>query len=192
MIYKIDVRDASVDNAQFGLTSAVHDHSSSSRLPGCFVTSRWKPAAIPSRNFYQHPKNIPIAINCPKNKWLISCKELLPKISTCFIHAVLLPPKLPTVETQKKQATRTEISMIHKQASRRCVCMTWALLPSWNLANCVQDFQVCLWWRLRDVPPVEWISGTKSDGVREQKAKHISKYEMIPCTSSVGASSSRF
>lgn len=123
--------------------------------------------SIPTWNFSPTPEehsHCPIAIHCPRNKWLISCKELLPKISTCFIHAVLLPPKLPTVETQKKQATRTEISMIHKQASRRCVCMTWALLPSWNLANCVQDFQVCLWRRLRDVPPVEWISGTKSDG----------------------------
>lgn len=163
----------------------------------CYLTMAAN--AIPYRHetFHQQPKNIPIAIHFPRNKWLISCKELLPKISTCFIHAVHLPPKLPTAETQKKkhklhETNRNEISMIHKQASRRCVCMTWALLPSWNLANCVQDFQVCLWWRLRDVPPVEWISGTKSDRVRENKAKHISKYEMIPCISSVGASSSRF
>lgn len=88
----------------------------------CYLTMAAN--AIPYRHetFHQHPKNIPIAIHCPRNKWLISCKELLPKISTCFIHAVLLPPKLPTVETQKKQPTRTEISMIHKQASLQ-VCL---------------------------------------------------------------------
>lgn len=62
--------------------------------------------SIPTWNFSPTPEehsHCPIAIHCPRNKWLISCKELLPKISTCFIHAVLLPPKLPTVETQKNK-----------------------------------------------------------------------------------------
>ena len=99
------MRGASVDNAQFGLTSAVHDHSFIIKQVTwmlCYLTMAAN--AIPYRHetVHQHPKNIPIAIHCPRNKWLISCKELLPKISTCFIHAMFLPPKLPTVETEKK------------------------------------------------------------------------------------------
>ena len=142
----------------------------------CYLTMAAN--AIPHRHetFHQHPKNIPIAIHCPRNKWLISCKELLPKISTCFIHAVLLPPKLPTVETKKNklhETNRNEISMIHKQASLQ-VCL--------HDLSVIAKLKPCqLRARLSSVPLVEvfWdvhlLNGSVeqlSDGVREPKAKH--------------------